>query len=121
MLAAETLLAPPPQIEGANFLNLLIVDDDRVVREACREVARALGLNAEMTESAEMAYRSLDGHSTDVILLDLHLPGASGLEALHAIKERRGGVVVIMGTGWGRVESAVQAMKEGAYDYVTKP
>jgi two-component system response regulator HydG len=121
MLTAEPLLAPPLQIEGANFLNLLIVDDDRVVREACREVAQALGFNAQVAESAEIAYRSLDGHSIDVILLDLHLPGADGLEALHAIKKHRPDVLVIVVTGYGTVQSAVQAMKEGAYDYVTKP
>jgi DNA-binding NtrC family response regulator len=121
MLTAQPLLAPPLQIEGANFLNLLIVDDDRVVREACREVAQASGFNAQVAESAEMAYRSLDGHSTDVVLLDLRLPGAGGLEALHAIKQHRPDVLVIMVTGYGTVESAVQAMKDGAYDYVTKP
>jgi DNA-binding NtrC family response regulator len=121
MLTADPLLAPPLQIEGANFLNLLIVDDDRVVREACREVAQALGFNAQVAESAEAAYRSLDGHSTDVVLLDLHLPGASGLEALQAIKQHRPDALVIVVTGYGTVQSAVQAMKDGAYDYVTKP
>ena len=121
MLTAEPRLAPPLQIEGANFLNLLIVDDDRVVREACREVAQTLGFNTQVAESAESAYRSLDAHSTDVVLLDLNLPGASSLEALHAIKHRRPDVLVIMVTGYGTVQSAVQAMKDGAYDYVTKP
>ncbi len=121
MLTAEPRLAPPLQIEGANFLNLLIVDDDRVVREACREVAQTLGFNTQVAESAESAYRALDAHSTDVVLLDLNLPGASGLEALHAIKKHRPDVLVIMVTGYGTVQSAVQAMKDGAYDYVTKP
>jgi DNA-binding NtrC family response regulator len=121
MLTAEPLLAPPLQIDGANFLNLLIVDDDRVVREACREVAQASGFNTQVAESAETAYRSLDGHSIDVVLLDLNLPGASGLEALHAIKKHRPDVLVVMVTGYGTVQSAVQAMKDGAYDYVTKP
>ncbi|MGB9074012.1 MAG: sigma-54 dependent transcriptional regulator [Terriglobales bacterium] len=121
MLTADPLDAPSLQIEGANFLDLLIVDDDRVVREACREVAQALGFNTQVAESAEMAYRSLDGHSTDVILLDLRLPGASGLEALQAIKQHRPDALVIVVTGYGTVQSAVQAMKDGAYDYVTKP
>ena len=65
----------PPQIEGANFLNLLIVDDDRTIREACREVAQSLGFNTQVAESAEQAYRLLDSSSTDAVLLDLRLPG----------------------------------------------
>ena len=65
-----------PQIEGANFLNLLIVDDDRTIREACREVAQSLGFNTQVAESAEHAYRLLDSSSTDAVLLDLRLPGA---------------------------------------------
>src|SRR5229473_821227 len=110
-----------PQIEGANFLNLLIVDDDRTIREACREVAQALGFNTQVAESAEQAYRLLDSSSTDAVLLDLRLPGAGGLEALHTIKKHRADALVIVVTGYGTVKSAVQAMKDGAYDYVTKP
>ena len=121
MLTTAPLVSPPPQIEGANFLNLLIVDDDRAVREACREVAQSLGFNVEVAESAEHAYRLLDTHSIDAVLLDLRLPGAGGLEALHAIKKHRSDTLVIVVTGYGTVQSAVQAMKDGAYDYVTKP
>jgi DNA-binding NtrC family response regulator len=100
---------------------LLVVDDERAIREACREVAQSLGFNANVADSAEQAYRLLDSQSIDVVLLDLRLPGAGGLEALHQIKERRPDAVVIVVTGYGTVQSAVQAMKNGAYDYVTKP
>jgi DNA-binding NtrC family response regulator len=109
------------QIEGANFLNLLIVDDDRAIREACREVSQSLGFNTQVAECAEQAYRLLDGSSTDAVLLDMRLPGAGGLEALHAIKRHRPEALVVVVTGFGTVQSAVQAMKQGAYDYVTKP
>jgi len=110
-----------PQIAGANLLNLLIVDDDRPVREACREVAKSLGFNVETAESAEQAYPLLDSQSSDVVLLDLRLPGANGLEALHAIKQHRPDALVVVVTGYATVQSAVQAMKDGAYDYVSKP
>src|ERR1035441_5944503 len=110
----------PAQIEGANFLNLLIVEDDRTIRESCREVAQSLGFNTQVAESAEHAYRLLDSVSTDAVLLDLR-PGAGGLDALHAIKKHRADALVIVVTGHGTVQSAVQAMKDGAYDYVTKP
>lgn len=121
MLNAVTPILPSPQIEGANFLNLLIVDDDRSVREACREVAHTLGFNVEVADSAEAAYRFIDTHSIDAVLLDLRLPGASGLDALHTIRKHRPDALVIVVTGYATVQSAVQAMKDGAYDYVTKP
>ncbi|MGA3087155.1 MAG: sigma-54 dependent transcriptional regulator [Terriglobales bacterium] len=111
----------PPQIEGANFLNLLIVDEDRATREACRDVAQSLGFNTQLAECAEQAYRSLDAYNTDVVLLELRHPGAGGLEALRAIKKHRPEALVIVITGYGTVRSAVQAMKDGAFDYVTKP
>src|SRR5208337_1624052 len=77
-----------PQIEGANFLNLLIVDHDRTIREACRDVARSLGFTTQVAESPEQAYRLLDSSSTDAVLLDFH-PGAGGLEVLQAIRKHR--------------------------------
>ncbi len=110
-----------PQIEPANFLNLLIVDDERTIRDACREVAQSLGFTAYVADSAEHAYRLLETQIFDAVLLDLRLPGAGGLEALRRIKERRPDSIVIVVTGYGTVQSAVQAMKNGAYDYVTKP
>ena len=121
MLNAVAPAFATPQIEGANFLNLLIVDDDRPVRDACREVAHTLGFNVEVADSAEAAFGRLDSHHVDVILLDLRLPGASGLDALQAIRKQRPDAVVIVVTGYATVPQAVQAMKDGAYDFVTKP
>ena len=123
-MASAVALAPSIQnlqIEGANFLNLLVVDDERAIREVCHEVARSLGFNTSVADSAEHAYRLLDSQSIDVLLLDLNLPGANGLEALHQIKQRRPDVAIVVVTGYGTVQSAVHAMKNGAYDYVTKP
>ncbi len=110
-----------PQFQPANFLNLLIIDDERLIREACREIAQSLGFTTHVADSAEQAYRALEVQSFDTVLLDLRLPGAGGLDALRRIKERRPEAVVIVVTGYGTVQSAVQAMKNGAYDYVTKP
>jgi len=120
-LAAVSPIITTPQFEAANFLNLLIVDDERSIRDACREVAQSLGFNAFAADSAEHAYRLLETHSIDAVLLDLRLPGAGGLEALRQIKSHRSEAVVVVVTGYGTVQSAVQAMKNGAYDYVTKP
>src|ERR1700720_1263086 len=111
----------PPQLEAANLLNLVIVDDERAVRDVCREVAQSLGFNTTVAESAEHTYRLIESQSIDVVLLDLKLPGANGLEALHKIKQRCPDAEVVVVTGNATVQSAVQAMKNGAYDYVTKP
>ncbi|PYX39908.1 MAG: hypothetical protein DMG81_08040, partial [Acidobacteria bacterium] len=121
MTVAEAPVPVIPQIEGANFLNLLIVDDERAIRDACREVAQSLGFTAFTADSAEHAYRLLEAHGIDAVLLDLRLPGAGGLEALNQIKSRRPDAIIVVVTGYGTVQSAVQAMKNGAYDYVTKP
>ena len=118
--SAFAIPAPRPY-ESAALLNLLIVDDERSVRDACREVASALGYRASAAESAEQALRMAEAQSIDVAFLDLKLPGASGLEALRQLKGRRPDIEVVVMTGHGTVESAVQAMKAGAYDYVTKP
>ncbi|MGC2194569.1 MAG: sigma-54 dependent transcriptional regulator [Terriglobales bacterium] len=121
MTTAEAPLPVIPQIEGANFLNLLIVDDERAIRDACREVAQSLGFTTFTADSAEHAYRLLESQGIDAVLLDLRLPGAGGLEALNQIKSRRPDAIIVVVTGYGTVQSAVQAMKNGAYDYVTKP
>src|ERR1700722_14330919 len=99
--AAALSFTPPPQIEGANFLNLMIVDDERAIREVCREVAQSLGFNTAVADSAEHAYRLLETQNIDVVLLDLKLPGAGGLEALHQIGERKPDAVIVVVTGYG--------------------
>jgi two-component system response regulator HydG len=84
-------------------------------------VAQSLGFHTFGADSAEHAYRLLDAQGIDAVLLDLRLPGAGGLEALNRIKSIRPDAVIVVVTGYGTVQSAVQAMKNGAYDYVTKP
>src|SRR5438270_8551052 len=103
------------------LLNLLVVDDERAVREGCREAAEVLGYHTLTADRAETAYKLLETHGVDVVMLDLRLPGASGIEVLREIKRRRPSAEVIVITGNATVQSAVQAMRYGAYDYVTKP
>ncbi len=120
MIAAEDVPATEPTVT-TSLLNLLIIEDERSVRECCREVARSLGFNVQAAESRDEAYRVLDTTSPDVVLLDLRLPGTSGLDVLRDLKRRLPECVVIVMTGFATVQSAVQAMKLGAYDYITKP
>jgi two-component system response regulator HydG len=120
VLTAE-IETPNEQAADSNLLNLLIIDDERSVRESCREVADALGFHTSIADSPEHGYRTLDSTNVDVVLLDLRLPGTNGLEVLREIKRRRPDIVVVIMTGYATVQSAVQAMKAGAYDYITKP
>lgn len=109
------------QISGAELMNLLVIDDEKAVRESCRDAAQLNGFNTLVAESAEQAYKYLETQSIDIVLLDLKLPGASGLEALREVKKRRPDAAIIIITGYATVSSAVQAMKQGAFDYITKP
>jgi DNA-binding NtrC family response regulator len=105
----------------AALLNLLIVDGEAAIREACRELGRALGFTAYTAANAPEAYRALDANAVDVVLVELRLPGEPALEILREIRARRPEAAIIVMTGHATVESAVEAMKLGAYDYVTKP
>jgi DNA-binding NtrC family response regulator len=124
-IVPTTLTSPipiqPVAIGGPVRLHLLVVDCDRFVCEACKEAAAALGYHTTATGSAEQAFWLIDSQSVDVVLLDLNLPGAGGLEVLRQIKRLQPDIEVIVMTGNGTVQSAVQAMKAGAYEFVTKP
>ena len=109
------------QIPGAELLTLLVVDDEKAVRESCRDAAQINGFNSLIADSAEQAYKLLDSQPVDIVLLDLKLPGASGIEALREVKKRRPDALIIIITGYATVASAVHAMKQGAFDYITKP
>ncbi len=118
---ASLLPIQPVAIEGPVPLHLLVVDSDRFVREACREASAVLGCRASATESAEQGLWLIDSQNIDVVLLDLNLLGVGGLEVLRQIKHLKPDIEVVVMTGNGTVQSAVQAMKAGAYDYITKP
>src|SRR5438046_51830 len=104
---APSSFAALPLTEAPALLNLLIVDDERSVREACREAAAALGYRTTSAESAEHALRVIDAHNIDVVLLDLKLPGAGGLEVLRQLKQARPDIEVVVVTGHGTVESVL--------------
>src|ERR1051326_6696010 len=104
---------PQPVIQdgGPALLNLLIVDRDRFVREACREAAAILGFRATATEFAEQALWLINAQPIDVVLLDLNLPGENGLDVLRRIKLQRPSIEVIVTTADGVVQTAVEAMR----------
>src|SRR5579864_292285 len=107
--------------QAPHYLSLLVVDDERWIRDSCKEIAEEMGFKVFIADSASSATRQLESHSIDVVLLDIKLPGHDGLGLLLKIKEQQPETEVIMITGHATVDSVLTAMKSGAYDYLRKP
>ena len=101
--------------------DILLIDDEKNSRDALNSLISASGHRVESAESAEMAMDILQQRSFAIIITDLNLPGASGIDILKWVKENTPDTSVILITGMGSAESAVTAMKEGAFDYINKP
>jgi DNA-binding NtrC family response regulator len=101
--------------------NLLVVDDEPAVRQSLASWFRQDGFWVESAENANEALRLLRDRAFDVVLLDIKMPGMDGMELLDHIHRIDPRIAVIMITAFASVETAVQALKQGAFDYVTKP
>ena len=101
--------------------DILVVDDERLIRESLYEILRIDGFRAHMAASGEEALNLMKGQKVDIVLTDMKLPKMSGLDLLSDVKQSNPEIDVILITGYGSIESAVEAMKKGAYDYITKP
>ncbi|MCU1280576.1 MAG: sigma-54 dependent DNA-binding response regulator [bacterium] len=100
---------------------VLIVDDEANARTALAELLRDEGYVVETAADGFKALPKVEEFAPDVVVTDLKMPGLTGLELMHKIRERDAECVVIVMTAFGAVESAVQAMRQGAADYLTKP
>ncbi|HLZ49504.1 MAG TPA: sigma-54 dependent transcriptional regulator [Candidatus Acidoferrum sp.] len=102
-------------------IRLLVVDDEQSIRKLCMTIGNTLGYSCLEAESAEAALAKLDAEGPDLILTDLKLPTLSGVELLKQAKLILPRAEIAIMTGHGSIESAVDAMKLGAYDYIEKP
>jgi DNA-binding NtrC family response regulator len=102
-------------------IKLLVVDDEQSIRRLCMTIGGSLGFLCAEAESAEAAVTRLETDPPDLVLTDLKLPNLSGVELLKQIKGILPRTEVAIMTGHGSIESAVDAMKLGAYDYIEKP
>jgi two-component system, NtrC family, response regulator AtoC len=102
-------------------IRLLIVDDEQSIRRLCATVGEALGFFCLEAESGESALALLEEQAVHMVLSDMVMPHMSGLEFLERVKKLLPRTEVALMTGHGSIETAVQAMKLGAYDYITKP
>lgn len=101
--------------------NILVIDDEEVIRNACTQVLTRDGHRVRVAESGKQGLAMMKEEAFNIVLLDLVMPGLSGMDLLRRIREDFPDVLVIVITGYATVESAVEAMKGGAYDYIPKP
>ena len=102
-------------------LRFLIVDDEQSIRRLCMTVGQGLNFVCTEAETAEAARRIVETAPPDIVVTDLKLPSLSGTDLLRKIKEMLPRTEVAIMTGHGSIESAVEAMRQGAYDYIEKP
>ncbi|WP_159517016.1 sigma-54-dependent transcriptional regulator [Sunxiuqinia indica] len=105
----------------AKKISILIVDDERSVRESLCSWFIEDGYRVVSAEDAKKALSLIESETFDIVLADIKMPGMDGLEMLKRIKTIRKEAIVIMMTAFATVDTAVQALKDGAFDYVTKP
>lgn len=101
--------------------NILIVDDEEVVRHSHLRSLASTGCNTVVAENGKTALEVMEQHSFDVVLLDLRMPDIDGMDVLETIKHRWPDSEVVIITGYPSIESAKQALRLGAFDYLAKP
>ena len=119
---SEELNAGAAHFQGdANELSILVVDDDESNLLSLEKTFRREGMRVFTASSAKPALEIARKHRIQVVLTDLMMPGVSGVELLRGLKELTPDIEVVLMTAYGTVETAVQAMRQGAYDFVEKP
>jgi len=100
---------------------VLVVDDEQDIRDASERILSRIGYQVQKASRGDEALDILNKNSIDIVLLDLKMPGMDGMEVLAKIRERSTKIQVIVITGYATVETAIEAMKQGAYDFIPKP
>jgi len=108
---------PAPHVKR----NVLVVDDDRAMREMVIALLEDAGHQAAGAADADAALEELRDHDFDAVVSDIRMPGKTGIELVGEIRETRPGTPIILMTAFGSIDSAVEAMQAGAFDYLTKP
>jgi DNA-binding NtrC family response regulator len=102
-------------------IGIMIVDDELIVRDSLTKWFREDGYRVEAAESAATALKKLQARCCSLMLVDIKMPGMDGIELLDRVKGIDQNIIVIIITAFASVDSAVKALKKGAYDYITKP
>src|SRR5579883_2263760 len=111
----------PPRKVCDHMRRVLVVDDEESIRIVLRTLLKKHGYEVEVAESGEQALALVDSFGPDVILTDVRMPKMGGLDLLGTLKAKQHPATVIVMSAYGSVDLAIEAMKAGAYDYVSKP
>ncbi|GAB7026799.1 sigma-54-dependent transcriptional regulator [Geotalea toluenoxydans] len=101
--------------------NILVADDEESMRWVLSKALKKKGFNVDLAKDGDEALRNIKMHSYDLAILDIKMPGLSGLELLDRVRELKSDLLVVIMTAEASMKNAVEAMKRGAYDYLTKP
>jgi len=101
--------------------NILVIDDDKIILDSLCEFLSLEGFQTSGARTLKAALAELQNQNYSLVIADVNLPDGDGLELLNVVRENHPQTVVIVITGYGTIESAVRAIKQGAYDYLTKP
>ncbi len=102
-------------------IRILVVDDEKVIRDVLTDFLTTEGFIVTAVESAHRALEELEDQHYELVITDLKMPGMSGIELLERIRDKKIDTLTVIMTGFGTVETAIKAMKYGAYDYIMKP
>ena len=102
-------------------IHVLVVDDEQDIRDGSERILTRLSLQVLKASRGEEALEILKNESASMVLLDLKMPGMDGMEVLTRIRQLDKTILVIVITGYATVETAIEAMKQGAYDFISKP
>jgi len=102
-------------------IRILLVDDDTVIRDGLQRILDGSGYPTDTFASGQLALEALQANSYDLVITDLKMPGMNGLEVIHNVKMAQPDLPILIITGYSTVDTAVEAMKGGAADYIPKP
>lgn len=108
-------------MKGHHATRILVVDDEKRIRDGCCTMLHGDGFDVEAAENGFVGLKKIDEEHFDIILLDLMMPGLPGIELLSHVKTKHPDTLVIVITGYATLEHAIDAMKKGAFDFISKP
>src|SRR6185312_773130 len=120
-MSEAAIATPATQTQSGNAQRILIIDDEAAIRESLETLLGLEGYAVEVAVNGEQGLERIEENYYDLVLLDLALPGKSGLEILPLIRERHPSLPVIMITAYGKVANVVDAIRSGAQNFVQKP
>ena len=103
------------------YANILVIDDEETMRDSCQQTLSRDGNRVAVAEDGLTGLAMLKKESFDLVILDLKMPGLNGMEVLKKLSEEHPKLAVVIITGYATVESVIEGMRTGAYDFIPKP